>query len=92
MITVKGVRVRVPRSAVLAAVRGDDTLRVTLDIQDAIGTDMRGTMLRRGARSAVRDPYFIQMQGRATLDGWMGSARVHGEGNGFFETYRAAAP
>jgi hypothetical protein len=67
-------------------------LRVTLDIQDAIGTDMRGTMLRRGARSAVRDPYFIQMQGRATLDGWMGSARVHGEGNGFFETYRAAAP
>lgn len=92
VITVNGVRVRVPRSAVLAAVRGDDTLRVTLDIQDAIGTDMRGTMLRRGARSAVRDPYFIQMQGRATLDGWIGGARVHGEGNGFFETYRAAEP
>jgi len=92
VITVHGVRVRVPRSAVLADVRGSDTLRVTLDMQDAIATDTRGSMLRRGTRSAVRDPYFIQMKGRATLDGWIGGAPVHGEGNGFFETYRAAEP
>jgi hypothetical protein len=91
VITVNGHRVSVPSRALIADVRGDDTLRVTLDIEDAIGTDTRASLVERGDLSAARSlgaPYFIQMKGVARLSGRVGGEPVHGEGRGFFETYR----
>ncbi|MEJ7811165.1 MAG: hypothetical protein WKG32_12200 [Gemmatimonadaceae bacterium] len=97
-IVVGGRAVRVPARAVMAAVRGDDTLRLELDVEDAIGTDTRvtgdvGTVKadERGDQSAARAlarPYFIQMKGIARVRGRIGGAVVAGEGTGFFETYR----
>ena len=84
-VTVGGVRIDVPARAVLFDTRGDDTLRVELEIEDAVGSDVRtaGRFRRAGAR-----PYFIQMKGLARLSGRVGGAPVAGEGTGFFETYR----
>jgi hypothetical protein len=76
-IMVSGRRVRVPSRATFADTRGSDTLRVDLDIDDAIGTDSR----------AARK-YFIQMKGRARISGRIGGGTVAGQGMGFFETYR----
>ncbi|HEX5438885.1 MAG TPA: hypothetical protein VFW98_17160 [Gemmatimonadaceae bacterium] len=91
VITVNGHSVRVPSRAVIADARGDDTLRVELDIEDAIGTDTRGSLVERGDLSAARalaHPYFIQMKGVARLSGRIGGEPVSGVGRGFFETYR----
>ena len=88
---------RVPSRAVMADVRGDDTLRVELEIEDAIGTDTRAGPAgaaraeERGDPSAVRAlarPYFIQMKGTARLTGRVGGQAIAGQGAGFFETYR----
>ncbi len=90
-ITVGGARVRVPSRAVLSDVRGDDTLRLTLDIQSAMGTDQRTSVASRGNRagsSVMPHPYFIQMKGIATITGRVGGAPLSGSGTGFFETYR----
>jgi hypothetical protein len=88
---VNGREVRVPSHALLADVRGADTLRVELDIDDAIGSDTRTSLIERGdaadARRIVR-PYFIQMKGRARISGRVGGLPVDGSGTGFFETYR----
>ncbi|MBA2707414.1 MAG: hypothetical protein H0U59_06385 [Gemmatimonadaceae bacterium] len=102
-IEVDGVRIRVPSRAVFADVRGADTLRVELSVDDAIGTDIRrqsegstpfsnqvGYEERgdaAGAAGADR-PYFIQMKGVARISGRIGGQVVSGEGTGFFETYR----
>jgi hypothetical protein len=91
VITVDGRRVRVPSRALIADTRGDDTLRVELTIQDAIGTDTRRPLLERGDVSAARrlvKPYFIQMKGEARVSGRVSGDVVGGEGAGFFETYR----
>ena len=85
-IVANGRTIRVPSRAVLADVRGDDTLRLELEIDDAIGTDIRSTMIERGA--VVPRPWFIQMKGRARLSGRVGGVPLTGEGAGFFETYR----
>ena len=90
-IVVDGRTVRVPSRAVLADARGADTLRVELEIEDASGTDMRRSAVARGeAGSSVFDatPYFIQMKGIARVSGRVGGQPIHGEGRGFFETYR----
>ncbi len=90
-ITVGGHRVRVPARALIADARGDDTLRVELVIEDAIGTDTRLPLLERGDISAartLRTPYFIQMKGLARLTGRLDGVLVREEGSGFFETYR----
>lgn len=84
-LTVNGRRVRVPARALLFDARGDDTLRIALDIEDAIATPMRGgraTAATHGARA------FIQMKGRATLTGRLRGAPIRGSGDGFFETWR----
>lgn len=90
-IEVNGREVRVPSHALLADVRGNDTLRVALDIEDAIGSDTRTRLIERGdaadARRITR-PYFIQMKGRARISGRVGGQAVQGSGTGFFETYR----
>ncbi|HKN66571.1 MAG TPA: ABC transporter permease [Gemmatimonadaceae bacterium] len=87
--TVKGVRV--PRSAELFDARGDDTLRVSLSIEDATVTDTRRPLIERGdymnARRIAR-PFFIQMKGMARLEGRIAGRVVHAQGYGFFETYR----
>lgn len=90
-IRVGGHPVRAPLRATMSDTRGDDTLTIVLDIEDAIGTDMRASGQERGASgagSAPAHPYFIQMKGRATLSGRIGGRRVSGAGEGFFETYR----
>ncbi|HJR64613.1 MAG TPA: hypothetical protein VJ803_12995 [Gemmatimonadaceae bacterium] len=83
--------IRVPGTALLADVRGADTLRLELTIEDAIGTDTRTTWLERGEPGSRRDletPYFIQMKGTARLSGRIDGTPLAGEGSGFFETYR----
>ena len=60
-------------------------------MDDAIGTDTRGPLFERGDAGAarlLREPYFIQMKGRATISGRVLGAPVAGSGEGFFETYR----
>lgn len=100
---VDGRSIRVPSRAVFADVRGSDTLRVVLDIEDAIATDTRrqsrepGPFANRDASGERGDParaatferpYFVQMKGTATISGRIGGAAVSGSGTGFFETYR----
>ncbi|MGI8549071.1 MAG: hypothetical protein ACR2M1_17405 [Gemmatimonadaceae bacterium] len=91
IIQVNGKRVRVPSVAEFADARGDDTLRVRLDIENAIGTDTRAPLVERGKQTtSARDtrPYFIQMKGSATISGRVGGDVIRGAGTGFFETYR----
>lgn len=90
-ILVGGRRVRVPARATMADVRGGDTLRVTIEVDDAVGTDLRTVLVQRGDRrsaGAIAHPYFIQMKGRATIAGRVGGSPLAGTGHGFFETYR----
>ena len=91
LIRVGGREVRVPSRAVLADVRGADTIRLELEIEDAVGSDTRLPLIERGesgvARALAR-PYFIQMKGLARLTGRAGGGVLRGEGPGFFETYR----
>ena len=81
---VAGREIRVPLHAVFADVRDADTLRVELDIEDAIATDMRQSI----QRPSFGGPFFIQMKGTATISGRLGGDPVSGTGTGFFETYR----
>jgi hypothetical protein len=81
-VAVAGRSIRVPSHAEFADVRGADTLRVELDIEDAIATDTRRTS---GLESR---PWFIQMKGVARISGRLGGSTVEGTGTGFFETYR----
>ena len=86
-----GAVIRTPSTAELVDVRGADTLRVTLAIEDASATDTRGSRVERGeglaARSLAR-PYFVQMKGTATIGGRIRGTPLAGTGAGFFETYR----
>jgi hypothetical protein len=88
---VNGVPVRTPSSAEMIDVRGDDTLRITLAIEDASASDTRGEMVERGEGLAARRllrPYFVQMKGTATISGRIRGTPLAGSGAGFFETYR----
>jgi len=100
--TVDRGTIRVPSQAVFADVRGADTLRVELTIEDAIATDTRqesqgfGLVSNRASRErgdperdrAAERPYFIQMKGVARVSGRIGGEPVSGSGTGFFETFR----
>ncbi len=83
--------IRTPATAELVDVRGADTLRLSLDIEDAVATDTRGSAAERGeglaARGLVR-PYFVQMKGVARISGRIRGTPLTGSGAGFFETYR----
>jgi hypothetical protein len=87
-IVVDGVRVRVPARATLEDTRGADTLRIVLDIEDAVGSDVRRDRRGPGARVERAKPYFIQMMGTATISGRLNGVPLTGSGTGFFETYR----
>ena len=82
--TVSGRQLRVPSRAVFADVRGADTLRVELLIEDAIASDMRQSM----ESVSLGGPFFIQMKGVASISGRLNGEPVSGSGSGFFETYR----
>jgi hypothetical protein len=89
--TVGGRTIRVPARAVMVDARGDDTLRIELEIEDATATDTRTALVERGDTEAARTlarPYFIQMKGRARISGRVRGTVLAGEGAGFFETYR----
>ena len=78
---------RVPSRAVLFDARDGDTLRIALEIEDAVASDVR--LDRRGQASGRRArPWFVQMKGMARISGRVGGQVVRGEGTGFFETYR----
>jgi hypothetical protein len=83
--------IRTPSRGVMTDVRGGDTLRLELIVEDATATDTRGNIVERGETGAARRvtrPYFVQMKGLARLSGRAGGRVVRGEGAGFFETYR----
>ena len=88
---VGGATIRTPSTAELIDVRGADTLRLSLAIEDAAATDTRGATAERGegrtARALLR-PYFVQMKGTATIAGRIRGTPLTGRGAGFFETYR----
>ena len=90
-VRVGGREIRVPSRGVMLDVRGGDTLRVELEVEDATATDMRDPAAGRGDATSADDlarPYFVQMKGIARVTGRVGGARVSGAGTGFFETYR----
>lgn len=83
--------VAIPKSAEMFDARGNDTLRVLLQPEDATVTDTRRPLIERGdymnARRIAR-PFFIQMKGSARLEGRIDGKPIDVEGYGFFETYR----
>jgi hypothetical protein len=88
---VNGKTIRTPATAELADVRGGDTLRLTMRIEDASATDTRNSLVERGETPAARRlsrPYFVQMKGTATIGGRIRGTPLAGTGAGFFETYR----
>ncbi|MDB4882705.1 MAG: MacB-like periplasmic core domain protein [Gemmatimonadetes bacterium] len=88
---VKGRAIRTPSTAEMVDVRGDDTLRLSLAIEDASASDTREGMAERGEGLAARRlarPYFVQMKGTASIAGRIRGTPLAGSGAGFFETYR----
>lgn len=90
-IRVDGRELRVPARGWMEDVRGRDTLRLELVVEDAVATDTRTGLVERGEAEYARQlsrPYFVQMKGIARLSGRVGGAPIAGTGAGFFETYR----
>ena len=90
-IVIDGKRVRVPQRGTMSDIRGADTLLVTLEVDDAVGTDTRRGLIERGEHGRARDvprPYFIQLKGRARITGRLGGVPLDVAGPSFFETYR----
>ena len=94
---VGGRRLTVPGNATFMDIRGADTLRLDVRIEDAIATDMELSAIdgapadERGDRRGSRKPgtrYFIQMKGVARISGRLAGVPLAGSGYGFFETYR----
>jgi hypothetical protein len=90
-IRVSGETIRVPSRAMMVDVRGDDTLRVELHIEDATASDTRRPSVERGEALAGRKlarPFFVQMKGMMRITGRVSGKPISGDGAGFFETYR----
>lgn len=91
VVRVGRASIAVPSKATMVDVRGSDTLRVELTIEDATATDTRRPAVERGetlANRALDRPYFVQMKGLMRLSGRVAGRPLSGEGAGFFETYR----
>lgn len=94
VVTVGSTRLRVPSRAGFQDVRGADTLRIDISVEDAIATDTRprpsAKETERGdpLGSEKKRPYFIQMKGTARISGRLDGQVLAGTGTGFFETYR----
>jgi hypothetical protein len=90
-LRVGGTTIAVPARGEMVDVRGEDTLRITLEIEDAAATDMRVVLVERGEHGLARQvarPWFLQLKGIARISGRIDGVPVTGEGAGFFETYR----
>ena len=90
-LRVGGETIRMPSTATMTDVRGDDTLRVELAIEDATATDTRRPGVERGEGLTARGlakPYFVQMKGLMRISGRVAGQPLSGTGAGFFETYR----
>ena len=73
-----GGGVPAPTAFTFLAARGEDTVRVRVDVREAAGTLMGTSGFRR---------YFLQMRGTFHLAGVMGGTPVEESGDGFFETW-----
>lgn len=90
-IRVGGETIHVPSRATMVDVRGDDTLRIELQIEDATASDTRRPSVERGEALAGRKlarPFFVQMKGMMRIIGRVSGRQISGDGAGFFETYR----
>ncbi|MEO8579413.1 MAG: ABC transporter permease [Gemmatimonadales bacterium] len=93
-IKIGSTLLRVPSRASFEDTRGDDTMRVDIDVEDAIATDTRPSGNTRDNErgdplgSGKARPYFIQMKGAARISGRLDGEPLSGTGTGFFETYR----
>lgn len=72
------IRATSPERFTLLATRDRDTLRLDVQVADALGTEMGTSGFRR---------VFLQMRGRFTLMGRLLGQTVADSGMGFFETY-----
>ena len=63
----------------LRAGRGADSVRLSVEVEHALATEMSASAFRL---------LFFQMRGRFKLEGRMAGAAVSDTGRGFFETYR----
>ena len=70
--------VSAPARFSLVAGRESDTVRLTVQVEHALASEMTASTLRRT---------FLQMRGRFRLSGTLGDVPVDEEGQGFFETY-----
>ena len=90
-VTSAGETIRVPSSIRLFDTRDGDTLDVSIVVDDAVVSDTRKNLAQRGESTLPRDlrnPWFVQMAGEATIRGRIRGKHIRGEGRGFFETYR----
>lgn len=71
--------VTAPERFTLVGIRDADTLRLSVEVEHALATEMNASSLRR---------VFLQMRGRFVLDGRVAGREVSDSGRGFFETYR----
>ena len=67
-----------PRRFMLTGTRGADSVRLVVDVEHALATDMSASSFRRR---------FLQMRGRFELRGTVAGRAVSDTGRGFFETY-----
>jgi len=92
-VMAEGRMLKVPSRALLEDIRGSDTLRIALEIEDAMASDVRlDRMKQQGMKPPIREDaartFLVQMKGIATLSGRLGGQPLSGRGTGFFETYR----
>jgi len=92
-VMAEGRPLRVPSRAMMEDVRGSDTLRITLEIEDAMASNVRLDRMKQQGQRTARTPreaktFLVQMKGIATLSGRLGGQPLSGRGTGFFETYR----
>jgi hypothetical protein len=94
IVPMGATQLKVPSRATFQDARGSDTLRVDIEVEDAIATDTRaGKKAAKKERgdplgSDKKRPYFIQMKGTARISGRLDGVPLFGTGTGFFETYR----
>jgi hypothetical protein len=75
--------VSAPASFTLVGTRDGDTVRLTVEVEHALATDMDAATFHRT---------FLQMRGRFTLAGRVAGEDVADAGDGFFETYVTRVP
>jgi hypothetical protein len=71
-------RATAPARFTLVGIREADTVRLDVQVGDALATEMKATEFRR---------IFLQMRGRFSLAGRVAGETIADSGTGFFETY-----